>query len=58
VVRTRPLFGRVAKHNAASLRVLEKCRFKVIGEDKYVNISKVEVAEFVLMLDANERQDA
>jgi len=55
VVKTRPLFGRVAKHNAASLRVLEKCGFKVIGEDKYVNIGKEEVAEFVLKLDANER---
>lgn len=29
----RPLFAHVAKHNSASLRVLEKCGFAVIGED-------------------------
>jgi RimJ/RimL family protein N-acetyltransferase len=31
---TRPLFAHVAKHNAASIRVLEKCGFIVVGEDK------------------------
>ena len=31
---TRPLFAHVAKHNAASIRVLEKCGFTVVGEDK------------------------
>jgi RimJ/RimL family protein N-acetyltransferase len=55
VVKTRPLYGMVAKHNSASKRVLEKCGFKVIGEDKYVNIAKEEVEEYVLRLDANER---
>jgi RimJ/RimL family protein N-acetyltransferase len=30
--RTRPLHARVAKHNVASVRVLEKCGFTVIGE--------------------------
>ena len=29
----RPLHARVAKHNVASRRVLEKCGFTVIGED-------------------------
>lgn len=29
----RPLFAHVAKHNPASLRVLEKCGFTVIGEE-------------------------
>ena len=51
VVKTRPLFGHVAKHNAASLRVLEKCGFNVIGEDKYTNPANEEVDEFVLRLD-------
>jgi RimJ/RimL family protein N-acetyltransferase len=31
---TRPLFAHVAKHNAASIQVLEKCGFTVVGEDK------------------------
>jgi RimJ/RimL family protein N-acetyltransferase len=30
---TRPLFAHVAKHNAASIRVLEKCGFTLVGED-------------------------
>ncbi len=29
----RPLIAHVAKHNVASVRVLEKCGFQVIGED-------------------------
>jgi len=50
VVKTRPLFAHVAKHNIGSMRVLEKCGFAIIGEDKYVNIGKEEVEEFVLKL--------
>ena len=50
-VKTRPLFGRVAKHNAGSRRVLEKCGFTVIGEDAYLNRAKEQVQEFVLRLD-------
>jgi len=33
VVKRRPLFARVAKHNIGSIRVLEKCGFRVIGEE-------------------------
>ena len=33
-VPTRPLYAHVAKHNVASIRVLEKCGFTVCGEDK------------------------
>lgn len=29
---TRPLYAHVAKHNLASIRVLEKCGFQVAGE--------------------------
>lgn len=32
--RARPLHARVARNNAASLRVLEKCGFGVCGEDR------------------------
>ena len=49
-IHERPLFGRVAKHNIGSRRVLEKCGFKVIREDTYINIGKEEVEEFVLKL--------
>jgi RimJ/RimL family protein N-acetyltransferase len=50
VVETRPLFAHAAKHNVASRRVLEKCGFAVIGEDKYV-VGSEEVEEFVLELE-------
>ena len=42
LVKTRPLYAHVAKHNVGSRRVLEKCGFKVIGE---------EPEEFILKLD-------
>ena len=50
IVKTRPLMSHVARHNIGSRRVLEKCGFKVIGEDKYTNPAGVEVEEFVLKL--------
>jgi RimJ/RimL family protein N-acetyltransferase len=39
-VPLRPLHASAAKHNRGSLRVLEKCGFKLIGEDK--EFSKVD----------------
>ena len=56
-VQTRPLMAHVARHNIASRRVLEKCGFTVIGEDKYTNPAGVEVEEFVLKLSANEKEE-
>lgn len=50
-VKTRPLWAHVAKHNVGSRRVLEKCGFKVVGDDKYTNPANEEVEEFVLRLD-------
>lgn len=32
-VAKRPLYAHVARHNAASLRVLQKCGFEIAGED-------------------------
>jgi RimJ/RimL family protein N-acetyltransferase len=51
IVTSRPLYAHVAKHNDGSRRVLEKCGFKVIGEDTYTNPAGVEVEEFILKLD-------
>ena len=50
-VKIHPLVAHVAKHNIASRRVLEKCGFTFIKEDKYINPGEVEVEEFVLKLD-------
>ncbi len=44
-VKVRPLYARVARHNLASRRVLEKCGFTISGE---------EVEELILKLDADE----
>lgn len=53
IVKTRPSYAHVARHNVGSRRVLEKCGFKVIGEDSYTNPAGVKVEEFVLKLDGN-----
>jgi RimJ/RimL family protein N-acetyltransferase len=45
----RPICARAAKENAASLRVLEKCCFLVIGEDTgFANGRGMEIAELQL----------
>jgi RimJ/RimL family protein N-acetyltransferase len=46
---TRPLQAHVAKHNVASLRVLEKCGFRVLREQKAV-VRGEEADELVLLL--------
>ena len=47
---TRPLYAGVAKHNAASIRVLQKCGFTLLGfEDAAADAEPTHV---ILMLDA------
>jgi RimJ/RimL family protein N-acetyltransferase len=53
VVKSRPLFAHVARHNRASKRVLEKCGFVVVGEDKYLDRNGREVEEIVLKLNGD-----
>jgi RimJ/RimL family protein N-acetyltransferase len=54
----RPIYARAAKDNIGSLRVLEKCGFTIIGEDKgFANARGKEVEEFILELTANARRD-
>jgi RimJ/RimL family protein N-acetyltransferase len=49
----RPLYARVAKDNVASLRVLAKCGFTIVGEDRgFANARSAETEEFVLKLEA------
>ena len=48
---TRPLHARVAKHNIGSLRVLEKCGFKIVGEDRWSPDGGAESEEFIVRLD-------
>lgn len=52
---TRPIYARAAKDNIASIRVLEKCGFEVIGEDKgYAAARGAETEEFILELKAED----
>lgn len=47
----RPVIARAAKDNIASIRVLEKCGFTIIGIDKgYANARHEEIEEVVLEL--------
>ena len=51
-INARPLYARVAKDNSRSLRVLEKCGFTRIGEDKgFSNARGQDAEEFILRLD-------
>ena len=53
VERTRPVYGACAHDNAASLRVLEKCGFRVVGEGSgFANARGEETRELILRLDA------
>lgn len=50
-VKLRPLFARAAKDNTASVRVLEKCGFKICGRDKgFANARGEEIEEVILSL--------
>jgi RimJ/RimL family protein N-acetyltransferase len=48
---SRPLYARAAQDNAASIRVLEKCGFQVVGRDRFfANARGEETEEAILKL--------
>lgn len=48
-IKAHPLYARAAKDNLASLRVLEKCGFRIVGQDKgFANARGQEIEEFLL----------
>ena len=54
-VPLRPLRASVAKHNRGSMRVLEKCGFRLVGEDKeFSNVGGKVVEGFVFELGMND----
>jgi len=49
--RSRPIYARVARDNPGSLRVLEKCGFKITGASKgFANARGEEIEELLLEL--------
>jgi RimJ/RimL family protein N-acetyltransferase len=50
-ITSRPLVARVAKHNAGSIRVLQKCGFVATGDDTFTGPDGRPVGEFVFKLD-------
>jgi len=51
LLEERPLYAHVAKHNPASVRVLEKCGFEVVGEDPaFASIGGESIEGFILKL--------
>lgn len=50
-VQTRPIYAGAAKDNLPSLRVLEKCGFRVVAEEKgFANARGEEIKELILEL--------
>jgi RimJ/RimL family protein N-acetyltransferase len=49
-VKIRPLHAHVAKHNVASIRVLQKCGFVITGSEKFPAATGTEIEEIVLTL--------
>jgi|SRR5687768_630284 len=49
---TRPLYAGVAKHNAASIRVLQKCGFTLLGFEDAAH--EADATHVLLMLDATK----
>jgi RimJ/RimL family protein N-acetyltransferase len=49
-IEKRPLYAHVAKHNAASIRVLQKCGFANVREGKYSGLDGGEGEELIMMI--------
>ena len=55
LVVDRPIFARAAADNIGSIRVLQKCGFKIIGKNKdFANGRGEETEEYVLRLDLDQ----
>jgi RimJ/RimL family protein N-acetyltransferase len=51
LIQTRPIYAHVAKHNIASKRVLEKCGFNVVAEDRFFSeVFGRNIEEYILIL--------
>ena len=54
LIADRPISARAATDNIGSIRVLQKCGFKIVGENKdFANARGEDTEEFILRLDLN-----
>jgi RimJ/RimL family protein N-acetyltransferase len=59
LVVDRPIFARAATDNIGSIRVLQKCGFKIIGQNKdFANGRGEETEEYILRLDPDQMSEA
>ena len=55
-IETRPLYAHVARHNIGSRRVLEKCGFTIMAEDRFFSeIFGENLDEYILKLDTRNK---
>src|SRR5437667_7204384 len=55
LVVDRPIFARAATDNIGSIRVLQKCGFKIIGKNKdFANARGQDTEEYILRLDLDQ----
>jgi len=58
LVVERPIFARAATDNIGSIKVLQKCGFKIIGKNKgFANGRGEETEEYILRLDRDEANE-
>ena len=58
LVVDRPIFARAATDNVGSIRVLQKCGFKIIGKNKdFANGRGEDKEEYILRLDLDQANE-
>ena len=58
LVVDRPIFARAATDNVGSIRVLQKCGFKIIGKNKdFANGRGEDTEEYILRLDLDQANE-
>ncbi len=58
LVVVRPIFARAETDNIGSIRVLQKCGFKIIGKDKgFANGRGEDTEEYILRLDLDQANE-
>ena len=58
IVVDRPIFARAARDNIGSIRVLQKCGFKIVGKNKdFANGRGEDTEEYILCLDLDQANE-